>query len=189
MESKPRKSSHSRLALQGKLWLGIKVALFLGWFSILHFLYDWFPIGVVGIFGGTSESVFQHMKLAFYAYLGMVGIEYVIFRKEIVSKASYWDKRLLSALMIGWLEIIVWYLHPMFFDSFPTSLLEIIYSFGVLIGIVIWLIGFENNVEFRVNRTGRVLLVIMVVLLVLEYTIFSFKDPWINIFALPKLGI
>ncbi len=52
-----------------KIKIYIKLLLFLVIFAILHFSYDLLPNNITKIFSGTEESVFSHLKIAFWAYL------------------------------------------------------------------------------------------------------------------------
>ena len=81
----------------------IKALLFLGVFSIIHFGYEltgWkFLIPICGI----NESVFQHLKMAFWAYIISSALERIPSKgktAKYVSKAEFWYSRFLSAVIV-----------------------------------------------------------------------------------------
>lgn len=170
----------------GWQWYGIKVLIFLAWYAILHFIYEWIPFFLVGVFGGTSESIYQHMKLAFYAYLFTILIEYAIFKKDIENKENFWNTRMLSLLLLPWLEVIIWYVEPMMFGEFGSTAGELIYSFIVLIICVLWLSYFEANVKIEMTKLAKIILIAMIVLMTIGFTVFSFMEPWIDVFHMPE---
>jgi hypothetical protein len=65
-------------------------------FLVLHYSYDWFPNKITHLFSGIDESVYQHMKLAFYAYFPVVIGEILFQRKSIQSWVNFCYARILS---------------------------------------------------------------------------------------------
>ncbi len=163
----------------------IKSGIFLLLFSLLHFIYELAPIIPFAVIGGVSESVFQHLKLAFWAYLFLLPIEYALFRKNIENKPSFFYSRLLITLLIPWMEFILWYIAPATVGELPLAL-ELAYSF-----IILYIMGILGGIleqdlygtEFK-NKARFVILLLLGVTIFI-FTIFSFKDPWIDVFFLP----
>ncbi len=54
----------------------VKLIIFILIFAILHFAYDFFGILILKIFSGTDESVFSHLKIAFWSYFFTSVIDY-----------------------------------------------------------------------------------------------------------------
>jgi len=69
--------------LDDNKYIYIRGLILLGIFIILHYAYDFFPNVVFQIFSGINESVFQHMKIAFYSYIILTIIEFFVFKKKI----------------------------------------------------------------------------------------------------------
>jgi hypothetical protein len=67
----------------------VKSLLYLIMFSILHFGYDLTHLIFLIPFCGVNESVFQHLKMAFWSYLFTNLIEYFIERKKIIKKIIF----------------------------------------------------------------------------------------------------
>ena len=170
---------------QDKKWIAVKIVIYLGFFSLLHFLYEWFPNFLIGIFAGTSESVLQHMKLAFWAYFFTVLVEYAIFKKKDNLGKEFWTMRIFTTMLIPWLEIIVWYIAPIFFDHIEPLGVELAYSFVVVIIIGLAAITIENNVEAKFNKKSFWLILGLFLLTIVILTVFSFKEPFIDVFHVP----
>ena len=164
----------------------IKSAIFVLLFSILHFIYDLAPIVPFAVIGGVSESVFQHLKLAFYAYLFLLPIEYVLLRKSIENKPSFLYTRLLITLFIPWTELIIWYIAPAIVGAELPLAIELTYSF-----IVVYIMGILGGileqslygVDFK--RNARIVIVLLLGVAIFIFTVFTFVDPWIDVFMLP----
>jgi len=60
----------------------LKGLIFLAFFSILHFSLDLSGWAWLKPFAGINESVFQHFKMAFWAYLLASLVEYPFFKKK-----------------------------------------------------------------------------------------------------------
>lgn len=69
--------------------LGIPVIFIFG--SLMHFVYEWSGnLAVVGIFAPVNESVWEHLKMAFWPTLLWWGIGYVILSKKNSIPADLW---------------------------------------------------------------------------------------------------
>ena len=55
-------------------YIFVRSALYLVIFVLMHYLFHWFPYPAISLFSGIDESVYQHMKIAFYTYLILTGI-------------------------------------------------------------------------------------------------------------------
>ena len=74
---------------------------------------DWFPGTISRIFSGIDESVFQHLKLGFWAYaLASIG-----------DKGAFAFSRALSVAIVPWLIFLFWYgVAAVFGLQCPTTL-------------------------------------------------------------------
>ena len=84
---------------------------------------DWFPGTISRIFSGIDESVFQHLKLGFWAYaLASIG-EILIRRRTIGDKGAFAFSRALSVAIVPWLIFLFWYgVAAVFGLQCPTTL-------------------------------------------------------------------
>ena len=157
----------------------------MGIFILLHYLYKWFPNIIFSIFSPINESVYQHFKNAFYSYLILTLIEYVIFRKEIQDKNKFFFSHMLSAIIIAWFIFIFFLTLAMFYGE-RQFIVEIIYAQTIvfLTGISISIFEQEfKSLEF--SKRFKVLIIVLFVYLVVEFTVFTFNLPWHDVFADP----
>ncbi len=159
--------------------LFIKSLIFLIIFSILHFGYDLTSWSFLKPFCGVDESVFQHLKMAFWAYFFASSIEYFAFKK----KGVFWYSRLLSTTIF-----LIWYLVPAFFGKLSSSKLELLwaifssYASAVMAGVV------EKNVERGpINLSFKIVVIALFIISAILYILFTFKLPWIDLFVNPEI--
>jgi hypothetical protein len=165
------------------IWKGL---VFLGIFSIVHFIYDLLPYPVVLIIGASDESVFSHMKLAFWSYLIVVGIEYAVFRKGLTNKRGFILARITSTVIMPWSEVLTWYIVPYFAKAEIELGLELTWSFSILFVSVLLLGGLEREWQqhtYPIYATISVL--VFLGLALFFFTAWTFEKPWIDIFYLP----
>ncbi len=158
-------------------------------FSFLHFIYDMSQENiVVGIFSGTDESVFQHMKIGFYTYLILTVIEYLIFMKQIKKEErdKFLYSRLLTAILLSWFMIVLYLIAALFIQEQPPLEFELFYSiFMGYISILPALMLETWYEKFEFPTRIKYLILFLVFLLIIEVTIFTFNKPWHDIFAEP----
>jgi len=146
-----------------------KVFLFWAIYVAFHFAYQLLP---VALFTGTNESVFQHLKVGFFAYLLTSILEFSIHRRRILNRDSYFFSRLIV---------------PAFYGRLPVIALEAVYG-NIIVIIAGWFVSeFERGLEQIVysKPLKAVILTLFLVSLCL-YVIFTFKLPWADVFAEPK---
>jgi len=157
-----------------------------GVFVILHFAYDWFPNPIVGLFSGTSEAVFQHMKIGFYSY-GLVSVvEGWLARKRTDRMVDYAFARVTSTVFYPWFMFIIFYAPTAFYGKYQTDLAEIISANIVLFLNSICAVLLEQELEgIDLSREFKWMMVILALVLISLLVIFSFENPWYDVFAIP----
>jgi len=174
-----------KLNMEYKYYILVKAVLFLLLFSLLHYLYDWFPNLIIALFSGTSESIYQHMKIGFYVYMIITLIEYIIFRNQIQDKQNFLFSRLLSTFLVPYMSMF-FYLIGSMFGHITIVFLEVIYSISIcFISIFPVLILEKWYGEFDYSFHTKIVIVILIVISIIEFTIFTFNLPWHDIFAIP----
>ena len=173
--------------LEDKNYVYVKSAVYLIIFLILHYLYEMLPHPVFALFSGTSESVYEHMKIAFYSYIFLTIIEFTIFRKKINDNEKFVFSHLFSAVLIPWMSMM-WYLiiSVVYADQIPILTLEIIYSIAITYVSVIPICILEqwySQIEF--NKQVKFVILILLMLSIVQFTVFTFRLPWHDIFADP----
>jgi len=166
----------------------IKSAIFLGFFSLVHFIYQMAPSGITLFIGAADESVFGHTKMAFYAWLFTLVLEYAVFtpRKLIDNKKSFILSRFLVATLLPWFEVIVWYFVPAFAKAELPLYFELPWAFAVVYFIGLLGGGIERKLqkaEFDLYLT--IVVLVLFGLSVFFFTVFTWEKPWIDFFYLP----
>ena len=166
----------------------LKSLLYLAIFSILHFGYDLTHWAFLTPLCGINESVFQHLKMAFWAYLLASLIEYFVVRIKLSKRKTFWYPRLLSTIIIPWVVMLIWYLVPALCGKVESLTLEVLwsvfstYSSGVMGGII------EKNIEENVVTSSfKIIILILIIVSAFLYIWFTYKPPWIDLFINPEV--
>ena len=178
---------NNRIVMKKIGYIALKVFIFLAWFSILHFLYT--EISANPFFqaiAGTDESVFQHLKIGFFAYLFTIGFDYLIVRKKIETKDSFVFSRLLSSILVPWIIFVIWYIVPAFVGQELPLGYELAWAFFVVIltGVMVSILD-ENTEKIKFNLAIKIVIGLLIVLAIIIFVWFSFELPWIDVFVLP----
>jgi hypothetical protein len=155
-------------------------------FLLLHYSYDWFPNTFTRIISGTDESVFQHMKIGFFSY-GLVSlVEFLIFRKVLEDPLNFGVTRMASTVFYCWPMFILFFTPPAFLGKYPNDIYEIVsaniilYTTSLIAGIFeLELARIKLSREFRVVVIGLTLIFLSILI------VYSFKNPWFDVFAIP----
>jgi hypothetical protein len=155
-------------------------------FLVLHYAYDFFPNQFTRIISGTSEAVFQHMKIGFFSIALVNLVEFLVKRIKVDRPVDYGFARMASAIFYCWPMFILFFTPPAYYGKYPSDLYEIISANIILYLTSLSALIFENQLErnqislpFKVVITG--LIVIFISLLV----IYSHQNPWFDVFAIP----
>jgi len=171
--------------MESKYYFLGKAVVFLLLFTLLHYLYDWFPNLFIALFSGTSESIYQHMKIGFYVYIILTPIEYIIFRNQIQNKQNFLFSRLLSTFLVPYLSMF-FYLIGSMFGHISILFLEVIYSISICFISIFPVLMLEKWYEkFDYSFHIKIVIAILIVISIIEFTVFTFNLPWHDIFAIP----
>jgi hypothetical protein len=173
-----------------------KLVGFWAGFLILHYAYEFFPILPFKLFSGIDESFFQHAKVAFFAYLLVNLVEYLVRRRRpageggIESREGFAFSRLFSLTVLPWFIFITWFAAAAFYGRLPTVFLEIVWSNIALLMGGICVLVMENRMEgIAYSRGFKAVILCLFVLSVLYYVIFTFRLPWADFFADPYAAL
>jgi len=164
----------------------IRSLIFLGIFILMHYTYKFFPNVVIQIFSAIDESVFQHMKIGFYSYLILSVIEFLIFKKKIADTTKFLFSRVFSMVLYPYLIFLFFLFTRVVYPWQMHFVIEII-SAQIVVYISVLFLGFleVEIVKLEFGKRLRVLSLILLVLLIIEFTAFSFYLPWHDILANP----
>ena len=168
-------------------YIFLKSVIFMLLFAILHFLYtDLHQNPFFRAIAGTDESVFQHLKLGFFAYLLLIGIDYLIIRKRVENVNSFVFSRLISSLLVPWIIFIVWYIVPAFVGHEIGLARELAWALVVVFLTGIMAAVVDNNTEkIKFNLAIKIIVVFLIIVSLMIFIWFSFELPWIDVFILP----
>ena len=173
-----------------KAYLLIRSFIYLSIFELLHYSYDLFPNIFTQIFSGINESFFQHWKIGYYSYIILTIGELLIFRKKITdeSKEKFIYSHLLSALILPMVIFIIWYIAPAVYGPIPVFWIEVVYSIlACYISILIISILEQYLKEIDYRTPLKIIIWVLNLLFIMQFTIFTFKLPWADIFADPYI--
>ena len=161
--------------------IGMVFIIVLG--SVLHFTFEWFgnqPI--VGVFSAVNESVWEHLKLAFWPALLFMLVEYVLLKKTANNFA--FAKTIGVYLMV----III----PVAFYSYTAITGKSIFVIDISTFVVAVIIGQLSSYKLLIYKKlsenlNRVFLIALV-LLGLAFVLFTFYPPQLPIFRDPNTG-
>jgi len=167
-------------------YMYIRSLIFLGIFILMHYTYKFFPNVVIQIFSAIDESVFQHMKIGFYSYLILSVIEFLIFKKKIADTTKFLFSRVFSMVLYPYLIFLFFLFTRVVYPWQMHFVIEII-SAQIVVYISVLFLGFleVEIVKLEFGKRLRVLSLILLVLLIIEFTAFSFYLPWHDILANP----
>ncbi len=165
----------------------VKSLLYLGLYALLHFGYEKRGWSALRPVFGTSESVFEHLKIGFFAYFFASLLEAGITRRQISIKKGFWHSRLLATWSIPWIIVTVWYIAPAIYGK-PLPLWgELSWAIAVafLSGILSGTLERELEEE-RFSQTLRGLILVLFGVSLFFFVWFSYRLPWIDLFVLPS---
>ena len=176
----------------GKKGYIYKLVGFWAGFLILHYAYEFFPILPFKLFSGIDESFFQHAKVAFFAYLVVNLVEYLLRRRRpageggIESLEGFAFSRLFALTILPWFIFFTWFAAAAFYGRLPTVFLEILWSNIALLLAGICVLVMENTMEGIAYSKGfKAVILSLFCLSALYYVIFTFRLPWADFFADP----
>lgn len=175
-----------RIALKKPIPIAAKVVIYQLLFIVVHYLYDWFPNSLTHFIGATDESVFQHMKAVFFAYLLLNAIEYGLSHKAILSKSRYFFSRIFGAMIMPLLMFIYFLAGAALFIKIESIPLEILFANLVLVATSTSTFLLDSFIEkSELPASLKWTLTALFTLTALELIIFNYRLPWFDIFANP----
>ena len=139
-------------------------------------------------FFGTDESVFQHLKIAFWGYVFLTVFEYFFLNSHVKEKIrNFWYSRILSAIIIPWIIVLTWYLLPAVYGRVESLILDL--SWAILLTYLsgLFVIQIEKETEkARFDVKTKIILLILLTNSVFLFILFTFKLPWIDLFINPN---
>jgi hypothetical protein len=166
----------------------LKALFFVLAFIPIHFLYDWWPSPVTALLSENGgESIFQHMKIGLWAWVAASLVEFFLWFRRGPRRAAFAESRTFGALLIPYLQTVVWYLAPAIVGRIESTAAEVAWSFaacfaaGVGTSVIEW--DMENAPGTLARRAVLAAFSVACLFLLIR---FSFGGaPWVDVFAAP----
>jgi len=163
-----------------------KTLAFWGVFLTLYLLYRFFPVFPLSLICGITESNFQHYKAGFFSYLIVNLVEYAVHRRRISDREGYLYSRLAATVFLPWMIFLLWYLAPALIGRWPNNTYEIIWANLIIVIVGLFTILLERGLESAAySRSLKSTLVILFLISITLYVVFTFSLPWADVFVEP----
>ena len=138
-------------------------------------------------FCGTNESVFQHLKMAFWAYVLLSLVEFVMLKKREDTKIkNFVHSRMLSAVLLPWIILLIWYLLPGVFGRVESLFVEVLWAVLVTYMSGLFVAQIEKEVEkVQFQTATKVVLITVTAISAFLFVLFTYRLPWIDLFVNP----
>ncbi len=167
-----------------ELWKVLLISFFIisVFGTLFHFTHDWFKKGILlHIFSAVNESTWEHMKLLLAPTLIAMVFQFFVFKGAYF---NFWN----AVLCLLVVELIAM---PLLFEPLrlimkkvPLWLTIVIFFLSIVIGIFIeYLVLTKEFLLF-----GEVIAMVLVVVIILLFAVFSYYPPKFFIFKDPISG-
>jgi len=155
-------------------------------FLIFHFAYDWWPNGFTAFFSGIDESVFQHMKIGFYAWIVMSAVEMILVKPE--AKGDFIVSRLFGAIIAPCIFTMIWYLAAATIGRMPNDIAEIAWANLVILITGFFIESLEDQLGCRpLTKPFKIATIFLVFVAIFLFIRFTGSVPWTDLFTPPVL--
>jgi len=155
-------------------------------YVVLHFAYEWFPGPITAAISAIDESVFQHMKIGFFAWILVSLGEGVITRPS--ARATFISSRLLVAALGPSVFSMIWFLAPGLVGRLGSDAAEIVWANLVILASGIFMAKLEDKLSERPAKPFFIVLSLAYAAVFLFLALrFTAVRPWVDFFAPPSL--
>jgi len=160
--------------------VGVVFIILLG--SMLHFTFEWSgnqPI--VGVFSAVNESVWEHLKIAFWPALVYLIFEY----RYLYKKANnFFFAKAIGIYSIMIVIPIIFYSYTVFFEE--NLIIDIgSFIFAIIVGQYI---SYRLLTRNELTKTIEMIALVALIILALAFGVFTFYPPQIQLFQDPITG-
>ena len=150
--------------------------------SMLHFTFEWSGNNpIVGTFSAINESVWEHLKIAFWPFLLYLIFEYRYTNKRV---DNFFFAKAIGVYSIILIIPVIFYSYTGFFEE--NLIIDIgSFIFAIIVG---QLISYKTFKFKKVSNILEIISLIAIVVLALAFVIFTFYPPQIQLFQDPVTG-
>lgn len=148
----------------------------------LHFAYKIYPCGVTKFLGCPEETLYVHMKMAFFSYL-IINIIFSLVETRGGIKVNA-PALMLSNCVYPYLAFFIWLTVPSMTGMMETPAAEIIYSNLILIICLLITVNLENAFEqIKWHGGAKIAVTALFILSAFLFTVMTVKTPDISFFS------
>ena len=153
--------------------------------TLLHFTYEWSGENLfVGSFSAVNESVWEHLKLAFYPMLIAAIIEY-FFVKNIANK--YVEAKTIGIFTAISFIVVAFFTYSGIIGTSIITIDILLFIISIILGEYVAYKLMKRNDESTVATTS--LSIIILAFLLLCFVIFTYLPPEVNLFRDVTTGV
>ena len=150
--------------------------------SMLHFTFEWSGNQpVVGVFSAVNESVWEHLKIAFWPTLMYAIFEYRYLKKRT---NNFFFAKTIGIYAIMLIIPTIFYSYTLFIEE-NLSIDILSFIFAIIVG---QLISYELLTFKKLSKNLELISLGALVILALAFTVFTFYPPQIQLFQDPNTG-
>jgi hypothetical protein len=150
--------------------------------SMLHFTFEWSgnqPI--VGVFSAVNESVWEHLKIAFWPSLLYLILEYLFVYKK---SNNFYFAKTLGIYSIMTIIPVIFYSYTIFLEE--NLIIDIgSFIFAIIVG---QFISYRLLTYKKLTKIFELISVVALVVLALAFVTFTFYPPQVQFFQDPNTG-
>jgi hypothetical protein len=162
-------------------FIGMVFIIVLG--SVLHFTFEWSGSQpVVGVFSAVNESVWEHLKLAYWPALLFLLVEYVPLKKAV---ANFFLAKTVGVYLMVLIIPAVFYSYTAFTGE---SILAVDIGSFVVAVVVGQLASFKLLTHRRLSEKFAWISLGALVALGIAFAVFTFAPPHVGVFRDPVTG-
>jgi hypothetical protein len=150
--------------------------------SMLHFTFELSSNNpMVGIFSAVNESVWEHLKIAFWPSFLYLIFEYHYLNKRV---DNFFFAKVIGVCSIILIIPVIFYSYTVFFEE--NLIIDIgSFIFAIIIGQII---SYKLFMFKKVSSTLELISLIALVILALAFVVFTFYPPQVQLFQDPVTG-
>lgn len=153
--------------------------------TLLHFIYEWSGENLfVGSFSAVNESVWEHLKLAFYPMLIAAIIEY-FFVKNIAN--NYVEAKTIGIFTAISFIVVAFFTYSGIIGTSIIAIDILLFIISIILGEYVAYKLMKRNDESTVATTS--LSIIILAFLLLCFVIFTYLPPEVNLFRDVTTGV
>jgi len=160
--------------------VGMVFIIILG--SMLHFTFEWSGFQViVGVFSAVNESVWEHLKIAFWPTL-----LYAIFEYRFLTKKTnnFFFAKALGIYIIMVIIPVIFYAYTLFIEhNLTIDVLSFI--FAIIVG---QLVSYKMLTFKNLSKNLKLISIVTLAILAVAFMVFTFYPPQAQLFQDPNTG-